>query len=984
VNQPSEQCDDGNTVPGDGCNGICQIENGYTCPPKGGPCVSDYKCGNGILEPGEVCDDGNTVSGDGCSSNCEMVEPGYVCATPGQPCVKTSVCGDGRVSPGETCDDGNTTSGDGCSSTCQVEPGWECLIPDKPCQRIPRCGDGIVQPTLGEVCDDGNTVSGDGCSSTCQLEPGWVCPTPGSPCKYTVVCGDGVIEGTEQCDDGNTTSGDGCSSTCTLEPGYACPLPGSPCVPKCGDGIVTPPEQCDDGNTTNGDGCSSTCDWEPGWACTGSPGHYTCTKTVCGNGIREGTEACDLGTVQNDNTGTGCSPTCTLTPQCPTNGGACTGKCGDGIVEPGEACDDGNTTNGDGCSSTCQVESGFSCAQPPLGASMDVPVVWRDFNEQTAVNGHPDFNPGDTVGSANSSNAATTGLVANLLDSQGKPVYIGVGGGQANAGWITSATTFAEWFRDDPSGQGKINRTVTGSVTLYKNAAGAYVNRWGPAGQQWTTSTYTNTSWCSNTSNDCAACALTGTLVCLPTCTPWNNTETCMTDITTTAYDGNPVFFPIDPVNYVAAGPNKTANGSLLMNPVSPYALATIAPAYGGNWNDEPGGTNHNFNFTSEIRYWFVYDSTVNPPQTFDFTGDDDVWVFLNRQLAVDLGGVHSPVSGSFTLDAPTAAKFGLTNGDLYEIAVFQDERQTTSSTFKLTLSGFNISSSVCKPICGNGIVTPPEQCDNGTTNDTGGYGKCNANCTRGPYCGDGTVQNPPEQCDNGINESAYSVNKSAGCAPGCVLPPYCGDSVVQVQDGEECDDGTNTSTYGGCGAGCQRAPFCGDGTVQTSDGEQCDDGLNDGAYGTCAPGCVLGPRCGDGIVQSADGEACDDGSKNGTPGDPCGPNCTLIGGCGDGIVEPPEQCDDPPNLGGYGMCAPGCVYGPHCGDGIVQNPPEKCDDGVNAGGYGKCAPGCVLGPYCGDGIVQPGYEQCDDGPNNGKPGDPCSSACKNEVSMPK
>ena len=343
--------------------------------------------------------------------------------------------------------------------------------------------------------------------------------------------------------------------------------------------------------------------------------------------------------------------------------------------------------------------------------------------------------------------------------------------------------------------------------------------------------------------------------------------------MTVTLYDGNPVFFPIDPVNYKAAGPNVTASGYTLMNPVSPYELATIAPAYGGNWNDEPSGLNHNFNFTSETRYWFLYNAAANAQ--LDFTGDDDVWVFVNRQLAVDLGGIHTPQSGSVILNAATATKFGLTDGSLYEIAVFQDERQTTSSTFKLTLAGFNMSSSACTPVCGDGVVTPPEQCDNGTANNTGGYGKCNPDCTRGAYCGDGIVQTPPEQCDNGVNTTGYNLVKAAGCAPGCVLPPYCGDGIVQTEDGEQCDDGVNDSTYGGCGPKCQLAPYCGDGIVQSANGEVCDDGKNLGGYDQCGPGCKPGPYCGDGIVNGP--EQCDDGAKNGTSGDRCTTSCTTV-----------------------------------------------------------------------------------------------------------
>jgi fibro-slime domain-containing protein len=121
------------------------------------------------------------------------------------------------------------------------------------------------------------------------------------------------------------------------------------------------------------------------------------------------------------------------------------------------------------------------------------------------------------------------------------------------------------------------------------------------------------------------------------------------------------------------------------------------------------------FSFTSEIHYWFKYDKTKS--YTFDFVGDDDVWVFINRTLAVDLGGVHTPVDGKIVIGAdgngvttvtptypttpsPTStkqsAKLGLEDGRVYEIAVFQPERQSNSSTFKITLGGFNTAPSVC------------------------------------------------------------------------------------------------------------------------------------------------------------------------------------------------------------------------------------------------------------------------------------------------
>ena len=56
-----------------------------------------------------------------------------------------------------------------------------------------------------------------------------------------------------------------------------------------------------------------------------------------------------------------------------------------------------------------------------------------------------------------------------------------------------------------------------------------------------------------------------------------------------------------------------------------------------------------------------MYQAGTSP--TLDFTGDDDGWVFVNGKLAVDIGGVHPPKSGSVTLDAAAASSFGLADG---------------------------------------------------------------------------------------------------------------------------------------------------------------------------------------------------------------------------------------------------------------------------------------------------------------------------------
>jgi fibro-slime domain-containing protein len=102
-----------------------------------------------------------------------------------------------------------------------------------------------------------------------------------------------------------------------------------------------------------------------------------------------------------------------------------------------------------------------------------------------------------------------------------------------------------------------------------------------------------------------------------------------------------------------------------------------------GNTCNEPDATctkqNHNFGFTTEVHTRFNYMGG----ETFAFTGDDDLWVFINHKLAIDLGGLHSQQSNKISLDTQAKA-LGITVGNAYDLDLFHAERHTDASDFRV------------------------------------------------------------------------------------------------------------------------------------------------------------------------------------------------------------------------------------------------------------------------------------------------------------
>lgn len=731
--------------------------------------------------------------------------------------------GDKKNSSGSSDDAGADAEGNGGKFTPDEDGGWiytEGGFPtndsggdkDSATTNPGICGNGDLEGD--EQCDDGNTKDGDGCDRNCTMEEGYSCPVPGEKCKK---CGNGILEVTEVCDDGNTTAGDGCSLDCTaVEPGFKCDNAGEACITTCGDGVVAGSEVCDDHNKNGGDGCSADCSAvEAGWVC---PNHgLPCQAAECGDHIIAGSEQCD----DDDNpptSGDGCDDQCRLEPSpdlehgwnCDTPGEACTlTDCGNGTREGSEQCDDGNNDTGDGCSPWCALEpdcsSQHGCASNAGCVSScgdDLKLAPEECDDGNVLDGdgcssNCEIEDGFDCQDIGESNPAQIVLPIIYRDFRG---YTDTSGSKHP----DFENPFGEMGGDD---RGIVTNCLgDDGLPVYANASG---------GTTTTTSTANFNQWYRDATN------VNLTFLDQITLDRQTGGEYRFTRT------GNNMFFPLD----------------------------------GMGWGNQQGrdadNVSHNFHFTSVARYWFEY----RGGEELDFSGDDDVWVYVNGHRVIDLGGVHEEETASITLDATAATANGLQTGKVYEIVVFQAERHTVDSNYTLTISDFQRTYSECHYVCGDGIVTQYEICDDGK-ND-GSYGSCTADCLGvGPYCGD-AIKNGPEECDDGKNDGSYGT-----CTPSCKLSPYCGDGATNGP--EKCDDGEDNGEYNKCKTDCSGiGPHCGDGKVNGP--EQCDDGENNGEYNKCKTDCTgLGPHCGDGKVNGP--EQCDDG--NNTDKDGCSAKC--------------------------------------------------------------------------------------------------------------
>ncbi|CAD8146564.1 unnamed protein product [Paramecium octaurelia] len=198
-----EECDDGNLIPFDGCfeckyqciegchiclQGECLLRCGVGFQFQVDRCIS--LCGDLIVTSEEQCDDGNTIPFDGCFECQIQCQLGYEYIN--QQCVP--ICGDRITSNNEDCDDGNSIEFDGCHLckyscplNCQICYQGQCILCDNHYELIDSGQCQIQIQINDQQCNDLNDFPIDGCYNS-QIEQNWVCQTIAqiSECAYSL------------------------------------------------------------------------------------------------------------------------------------------------------------------------------------------------------------------------------------------------------------------------------------------------------------------------------------------------------------------------------------------------------------------------------------------------------------------------------------------------------------------------------------------------------------------------------------------------------------------------------------------------------------------------------------------------------------------------------------------------------------------------------------------------------------------------------
>jgi cysteine-rich repeat protein len=872
------------------------------------------------------------------------------------------------------------------------------------------CGNGLYEPNLFESCDDGNQENHDGCSSECKIENSYTCQTDANGKSICQGCGNGKIEGNEECDIPALLGNQGCSSECKIEAGFVCDNTQSPsrCNPKCGDGVIIHPETCDDGNSGSDDGCSSICTIETGWRCESSAGlPSTCCQTpcsclvsdwsdfsqcpvTCGTGIQTKTRsvlrAADIG-------GAPCQAlteekSCTFPP--------CR-KCSDEPTQ-GKECFDTNYEDGDGCSSQCKIEEGYTCTGNPS-------VCKNCGNGKVEGDEQCDIGDKDAF-------------------------FRGCFTCQIEYGW-TCKTNQDKSSTCAVCGNGSKHDIEECDDGNTKNNDGcSYPTCKVEAG--YTCGTVNVPDGLKSVCYLCGNGKVEGSEKCDDG--GKNNGDGCSSTCT------------IEP-GYICS--NSAGQPSICL--FCGDGIKGITEACDDGNSDNGDGCSS----TCTIELGYTCSTSAGQRSICEKCGNGKV----EGSEKCDDGGfvTGDGCSSSCTIETGYTCSIGAGGRSLCTkcgdgikgITEACDDGNLgngdgCSSTCKIeygyTCNVDSANKSVCF-VCGNGRKDESEQCDDGNSNNGDG---CSSTCTiefgytcpvidrlsicasTPTTCGNGKVE-AGEACDDGArnNDDGCSSNCNIEYGYICTAAPrspsvcfsVCGDG--RVSNNEECDDG-NAVDGDGCSSECKKetgfvcssnvksksvcTSTCGD-KIKTNN-EECD------VFGDPSAGCVsckiqpnwtckkdgtgsaCSPTCGDGVRISP--EECDDG--NVLDGDGCSLTCQKEQGfncntntnpstctpiCGDFVTKGNEQCDGFTGCDSNCKALPGwtCIktqFGPQCLQPGTENcqlrapNSNPCDDQNRVFGDGcydcKTESGFVCNnanvpsicsPVCGDGIIV-GTEECD------------------------
>jgi cysteine-rich repeat protein len=521
---------------------------------------------------------------------------------------------------------------------------------------------------------------------------------------FGAVCGDGAVQTGEECDDGNSVETDDCLSTCKKA--------------RCGDGFVQAGvKECDDGNDVNTDACPNTChdaSCGDGFVQAGveecddandvetDSCLSTCLAASCGDGFVGPLEACDDG---NESSGDGCRADCRGFE-----------VCGDGLLDGGEECDDGNVLGGDGCEADCA----FACMSGSgayranfLGstchASFTASKTWPDAEAAcVGLGGHLVSIP----------NAEVNALAHSLVPS-GARVWIGLTDQASEGSFVwTDGTpaTYTRWASGEPSNSGSAEDCA-----------------------ELTDEAYWNDSSCSSSLG----------FVCM------------------VSHCGDGV---IDPLEDCEDGNTWAGDGCFACKVEPGFALASepnddgATSTGGGYYGNDFSAAGANGPFEPDI----VIVSAI------EVEGDEDVFAIVNPS-AERITVTFETFTGLRPASCNADTVLFLRDADGTVLAYNDNNGSSDCSRRQFAMEpGATVYAHVLPyndyrtipryylsvTICGNGVVSPVEHCDDGNSAARDG---CTPACTW-EGCGDG-VMSAEETCDDGNRW------EDDGCPSDCQLP---------------------------------------------------------------------------------------------------------------------------------------------------------------------------------------------------------------------